>query len=165
MSANLVQVFQFTSVVLAGLVAGLLYGYDCSVTKGLGQLENEAYLKAFQSINKAIQNPYFFMSFMGSLLVLPVTTWLSYKNGSASFYLTLSATLVYFIGVLGVTMFGNVPLNQQLENFKIPGATETDITAMRRAFENTWNKYHTIRTIAAIGAFCLLVLSLLKQRN
>ncbi len=164
-NSNLVPIFQFLSVVLTGLVAGLLYGYDCSVIKGLGNLENESYLKAFQSINKAIQNPYFFTSFMGCLLVLPVTCWLSYKTNQPTFHLSLAAALVYLIGVFGVTLFCNVPLNQQLEHFNISAAPETQIAAMRRAFEHSWNKYHTIRTIAAIIAFSLLILSLLKRDN
>lgn len=162
---NLFQTFQFTAILLTGLLAGLFYGYDCSVVKGLGNLPNEAYLQSFQSINNAIQNPYFFISFMGSLFVLPIACWLSYYNPNATtFYLLLSATLVYFIGVFGVTVFYNVPLNEQLANFSISTATESKLSAMRVVFENSWNKYHTTRTVASIVAFSLTILSLLKQK-
>lgn len=112
---NLVQLFQFTVILLTGLLAGLFYGYDCSVIKGLGNLHNDMYLQSFQSINKVIQNPYFFISFIGCLLALPVASWLSYnQNNNVTFYLLLSASLIYFIGVFGVTVFCNVPLNEQL---------------------------------------------------
>lgn len=162
---NPVQISQFAAILLTGLLAGLFYGYDCSVIKGLGNLQDEVYLQSFQSINKAIQNPYFFISFVGILLVLPVSSWLSYSNSNlASFYLLLSATLIYFIGVFGVTIFGNVPLNEQLANFSISTATEAEISAMRQTFEKPWNTYHTIRTIASIISFGLAILSLIKQK-
>lgn len=161
-TGTITQLLQIAAILLTGLLAGLFYGYDCSVIKGLGHLQNDAYLRAFQSINKSIQNPWFFLSFMGSLLVLPVASWLSYKQGAA-FYFLLSASLLYFIGVFGVTMSCNVPLNEQLANFQISTATESEIFAMRKTFEHSWNTWHRIRTVAAIGVFGLTILSLLKQ--
>lgn len=159
----LIQLVHFAAILLTGLLAGLFYGYDCSVIKGLGNLQDDVYLQSFQSINKAIQTPYFFISFMGSLLVLPLATWLSYKNCSpATFYLLLSATFIYVIGVFGVTIFGNVPLNGQLSKFSISTATTNELSAMRKAFEKPWNTYHTVRTIASVVIFCLTILSIIK---
>lgn len=163
MNISLVQLIQFAAILLTGLLAGLFYGYDCSVIKGLGNLQNDAYLQSFQSINKAILNPYFFLSFMGCLLVLPIASWLSYKSG-APFYLLTAASLVYLIGVFAVTVCCNVPLNDQLANFQISTATESEISAMRKTYEASWNAWHKIRTIASIVAFSLAVLSLLKQK-
>jgi uncharacterized membrane protein len=163
---NFVQLFHFIAILFTGLVAGLFYGYDCSVIKGLGNLKNEAYLQSFQSINKAIQNPYFFVSFMGCLLVLPFASWLCFKSSNPfSFYFMLSATIVYFIGVLGVTILGNAPLNEQLAKFTIASATENEIALMRKIFEKSWNSYHTIRTVASIAAFTLTILSLIRQKQ
>ena len=64
----------FLSVLLSGLIMGLLYGYACSVNPGLNKLSDAEYLRAMQSINTAIQNPVFFISFMGTLFILPVTS-------------------------------------------------------------------------------------------
>src|SRR5206468_9628718 len=70
------------------LIAGLFYAYSCSVNAGLGKLSDAAYLAAMQSINREILNPLFFMSFMGTLLLLPVCTWVHYsKPVSLRFYL------------------------------------------------------------------------------
>ena len=78
--------------------------------------------------------------------------------------LLLSATLIYVIGVFGVTMFGNVPLNEQLAKFSISTATESEIIKMRIAFEKPWNAYHTIRTIASILSFGLTILSIIRGK-
>ena len=163
---NFFQFSQFLAILLTGLLAGLFYGYDCSVIKGLGNLQDDFYLQSFQSINKVIQSPYFFISFMGNLLILPLATWLSYRNSdSATFYILLMATLVYVIGVFGITIFGNVPLNERLAKFTISTATSNEIITMRKAFENPWNIYHTVRTIASVIVFSLVILSVMKIKR
>jgi uncharacterized membrane protein len=157
-------IIQVAAVVLAGLSAGLFYSYDCSVVKGLGNLPDKEYLSAFQSINRAILNPYFFISFIGSLLLLPVAAWLSYKGGpSVSFYYMLAAAILYATGVFGITIGGNVPLNEMLDRFDIANAPAEAIQAMRQKFEAKWNLLQHVRTYAAIPAFILGILSLTNR--
>jgi uncharacterized membrane protein len=152
----------FLSALLSGLVAGLFYGYDCSVIKGLGKLNDKEYLSAFQSINKAILNPYFFVGFMGCLLLLPVATWVSFNQVPATcFYLLLSSTIVYMAAVFAVTIFGNVPLNEHMAAMDLSPLSETDISVVRKHFENKWNGFHRIRTIASVVSFALALLSIM----
>jgi uncharacterized membrane protein len=156
--------FQIAAILLTGLIAGLFYSYDCSVIKGLGSLPDAEYLSAFKAINKAILNPYFFMSFMGSLLVLPIAAWLNYKEGgTTSFYLLIAATLVYVAGTFGVTILGNVPLNNLVDRFDITTASQMNIQALRQKFEGSWNTLNHIRTYANILSFLLAILSLAKR--
>jgi uncharacterized membrane protein len=56
--------------ILTALVTGLYFGYSVSVNWGLHRLNNSEYVKAMQSINAAVQNPIFFISFFGPLLLL-----------------------------------------------------------------------------------------------
>lgn len=160
------QLVQIIAVLLTGLAAGLFYSYACSVTGGLGKLSDREYLWAFQSIDNVILNAWFFTSFMGTLVVLPLVTWWSYHMGdSFSFWLLLGATIVYVIGVFGVTIVGNVPLNNMLKDFDVNSATPQALFAMRERFESPWNKLNLIRTIAAILSFLLAILSLLKVKS
>jgi uncharacterized membrane protein len=157
-------IVQVAAIVVAGLAAGLFYSYDCSVINGLGNLPDKEYLSAFQSINRAILNPYFFMSFMGSLVLLPVAAWMRYKGGHMpSFYYMLAAALLYAVGVFGVTMTGNVPLNNMVDKFDITNATAEAMQAMRQKFEMKWNLLQHIRTYAAILAFIVSIISLVKR--
>ncbi|MEO7767496.1 MAG: anthrone oxygenase family protein [Ferruginibacter sp.] len=154
----------FFTVLFSALVAGLLYGYSCSVNIGLKALPDDQYLRAMQSINRAIQNPYFFISFIGLVLLFPVTTWLLYpQSPNATFYYFLAASVIYIVGVFGVTVAGNVPLNNVLENFNISLSGLHEIATQRQRFETPWNQFHLIRTIASIASLCLAIVGLLKN--
>ncbi len=158
------SIFSFITVILSGMIAGLFYGYSCSVNIGLGRLNEPEYLKAMQSINKAILNPAFFLSFFGALVVLPVTTWLSYTTfPDIKFYLLFIASVIYIIGVFGITLFGNVPLNNSLEKFDLLNSSAESISIMREKFETNWNSLHHIRTYASILSFLLATISIMLK--
>jgi uncharacterized membrane protein len=158
------KVLWLITLLFSGLVAGLFYSYSCSVNPGLKMLKDSGYLKAMQSINIAIQNPVFFITFVGLVILLPITAYKLYQQPGDGFILFMIATVVYVIGVFGLTMFCNVPLNNRLAAFSIDTASETDLAAMRHIFEKPWNSYHTIRTISAIASFALLIVCTFKQK-
>lgn len=147
------------------LIAGLFYAYSCSVNPGLGKLTDANYLLAMQSINREILNPVFFMSFMGTLVLLPLSTWLQYNPvAPLRFYLLLGATLVYAVGTFGVTIFGNVPLNNMLDASHIQSASPEVLSQQRALFEKPWNRLHGIRTVANSVALALVLLAcIIKQ--
>jgi uncharacterized membrane protein len=148
------------TAISTALIAGLMYAYTCSVNIGLGKLPDEGYIAAMQSINREIQNPVFFISFMGTLVLLPLSAWLEYKAGvSAGFYLLLAAAILYAIGTFGVTLFGNVPLNEALDKFNLQQASDKEITNQRAIFETAWNRLHLIRTIASFLSLVLVAIA------
>lgn len=143
------------------LIAGLFYGYSCSVNIGLGRLPDREYLAAMQSINIAILNPVFFLSFMGTLILLPASCYLNY--GRPTFMVLVLAMLVYLIGVFGVTVFGNVPLNEALAKFDMTAASVSEIANQRTRFEEPWNKLHTFRTLATLISLVLVIVACLRS--
>jgi uncharacterized membrane protein len=149
------------AALLSGLIAGLFYGYSCSVNIGLGKLTDIEYLRAMQSINRSILNPVFFSSFMGTILLTGIAAWMQFSYGRMySFYFLLSGLAVYLVAVFGVTAFRNVPLNQTLAAFRFDNASETQIHEVREKFEGPWNRYHAVRTVASVVSFMLIILSL-----
>lgn len=144
------------TAVLTALIAGLFYAYSCSVVLGLGKLSDTEYLKSMQSINREILNPVFFLSFMGTAILLPVTTFL-FKGEQPVFLFLLLASLAYLIGVFGVTIGGNVPLNDMLDKFDINGATAEAVKQMRDRFENRWNLLNNVRTVFSVISIALVV--------
>lgn len=155
-----INLFLLVTALASGLIAGLFYSYSCSVNPGLGALSDANYLAAMQSINRAILNPVFFLSFMGTLLLLPLSTYQHFGMGTR-FYLLLAATLVYVIGTFGVTITGNVPLNDALDKMNLTGASANELAAHRLKFEVPWNRLHTIRTYASVLSFVLVLLACL----
>ena len=140
------------------LIAGLLYSYSCSVMPGLKSLPDSEFIAVMQSINRAIQNPVFFISFMGTLLLLPVSTYMHYSQPlSSRFWLLLIATIFYLAGVFSVTAFGNIPLNNTLDKFDLLNAPAEAIHLQRISFEARWNNLHTVRTISSIVALILVI--------
>lgn len=147
------------------LIAGLFYAYSCSVNPGLGQLSDAHYILAMQSINRAIQNPFFLISFIGTVFLLPISTYLHYNQGDLNrFYLLLSATIIYLIGVIAITFLGNIPLNNELDKFNLQIADNELVTKARLSFESAWNSFHLIRTVASIIALILVILACLKNK-
>ncbi|MEN0054808.1 MAG: DUF1772 domain-containing protein [Mucilaginibacter sp.] len=151
---------------LTALIAGLFYAYSCSVNLGLGRLTDKEYLTAMQSINRAILNPLFFSSFIGTLIMLPLCTYLHYQqiNGTR-FILLFAATLVYATGTFGITILGNVPLNNMLDKFNIKTASIEEISVQRERFEKSWLWLHNIRTVAAVISLILVITSCCCNRE
>ncbi len=150
----------------SGLMAGLFFAWSVSVMPGLGRLPDAGFLSAMQAMNRAIQNPAFFLVFMGILALLPATAFLHRANADRSlFWLLVAATAVYFIGVFGVTAAGNIPLNNALDSLNIPASTATELQAFRARFEGRWNLLNTVRTLASLATFILLVLACLRFRR
>ena len=143
---------------LTGLIAGLLFGYEVSVNGGLGRLKDSEYVAAMKSINIVIQNPIFLPTFLGPAILLPIVTILHRENtDSGQFMLLLGASVLYIVGTLGVTMLGNVPLNERLDKFEINNASDKEIAEARKFYEKPWNRLHTVRTLASVAALVLVL--------
>lgn len=144
------------TAVLTALIAGLFYSYSCSVVLGLGKLTDVEYLKAMQNINREILNPLFFISFIGTAVLLPLSTFV-FRGHQPVFIFLLLATLAYLIGVFGVTVGGNVPMNDILDKFDISTSTTEAIKQMRATFENRWNFLNNIRTLFSLISILMVV--------
>jgi len=147
------------------LMAGLFYAFSCSVNLGLARLSNAEYISAMQSINRAIQNPIFFAAFFGAPILLPLSVFLHYGQPlTMRFWFLLAAAIIYLIGTFGVTIFGNVPLNNVLDRFNLQLSSIDEIAVQRAIFERRWNNLNTIRTVSSTLAIMLVVIACLSPR-
>jgi len=164
MEFNIKNSVLLLSVIATALSAGLFYAWVVSVIPGTRKISDQAYLETMQSINREILNIGFFAIFFGALFLLLGSTFLQYRAqvGSA-FYLTLTATIIYAAGTIGVTMFGNVPLNNMVEAMNLSTFTPEDYRNARLAYEVKWNNFNLMRTIAALASFVLILLALAKS--
>ena len=148
----------FMATLLIGLTAGLCFTWGNAVTPGIGQLDNLAYLQSFQKMNRSIENPLFFAVFFGSFLVGIAAIFANKGVSPEHFRLVSIAIGIYCIGVVMVTIAGNVPLNQMLDKTDLVQISAEQLQALRNRFEQPWNRFHLIRVIASILSFSLLVI-------
>jgi len=150
----------FLAILLTGLSSGLYYAWEFSVIPGTKRISNSSYLETMQSINRAILNPGFFAIFFGSLLLLAISTYLHYKAGiSYSFWMIFLAMITYLIGTIGVTVFGNVPLNEAMDAINLSDLSVEQLKTTRASYEVKWNIYHKIRTLCAVVSFATLLIT------
>ncbi|PHN02991.1 anthrone oxygenase family protein [Flavilitoribacter nigricans] len=149
------------AILLTGLSAGLFYAWQVSVIPGTRRVADVTYLETMQSINRAILNPAFFLIFLGSLVMLTVSTVQQYSNEPV-FGWVLAAAVVYAIGTFGITAFGNVPLNDMLDALDLAQLSAEKISETRSQYEGLWNRYHLIRTICSVLSFLLALLAVFK---
>ena len=149
------------TTVATGLLAGLFYGYACSVMPGLARADDRTLVDGMQQINEAILNPIFFLTFMGAP-ALNLSTWLILRRSRHRDDEVLCWILVGLgLSVLGfmVTMVLNVPLNDDLAAAGDP-ARIADLAAVRHDFLGPWVIGNVVRTLAITGSFVALVWAL-----
>ncbi|MDQ8011682.1 MAG: DUF1772 domain-containing protein [Flavobacterium nitrogenifigens] len=139
------------------LMAGLFFSYSISVSLGLGKLNDKEFLNAMQNINREIQNIPFFVCFFGTLIMLPITSFLHYKK--KSFLLLIIATLFYSIGVFAITVFVNVPLNNKLDLLDLASSSNASARQMRNIFEDRWNFWNNIRSLSSLCSVFFVILA------
>ncbi|NUP46978.1 MAG: DUF1772 domain-containing protein [Catenulispora sp.] len=158
-----------SATVVTGLIAGSYYVFACAVMPGLGASGDRTFIEAMQNINAKIENPVFFLSFFGAL-VLPA--WALRKFWpDRRLRLWIGAALgLYVIGLL-TTMGINIPLNNDLaaagDPAQLSGSVRiADPAAVRAHFENTWNTWNIARALLSTGAAaCLARAMMLSPRD
>jgi uncharacterized membrane protein len=156
---NIILVITATMI---ALMSGLFYAWSCSVMSGFARLNYREFVSAMQKTNRAIQNPVFFAAFFGAPLFLIFSTVFHY-NQTNRFALLLAAAIIYLIGNFGVTMFGNVPLNNTLDRFNLESASDEETALQRANFGRRWNNLNTIRTVSSTLAVILVVTACLNS--
>jgi len=155
MELSIKSIILFGSVILTGLSAGLFYAWLVSVIPGTRKVSGSTYLETMQSINRAILNPLFFLIFFGSLIFLGISSVMEFQQKSPAFWLLLASSITYLLGTFGVTVMGNVPLNNQLDVLKLAELSPEKISEFRKYYESNWNRLHLMRTIFSVLSFVL----------
>ena len=143
-----------------GLLAGLFYAYSVSVMPGLGQADDRTLVDGMQQINEAIENPVFFVSFLGAPVLILASLVLERRAGSRQNVRWVGAALVLCAIAILVTGALNIPLNDDLKQAGDPGRI-ADIAQVRDDFYGPWVAWNIVRTVASTAALGCLVYALM----
>jgi uncharacterized membrane protein len=150
------------AILLTGLMAGIFFTWSNAVKPGIGKLSDIEYLRALQSMNRVILNNAFKIIFLGAIIavaLVPVFYFNLYPRNI--FWLFVFTFIIYWIGVFGVTVSGNIPLNEILDKTNLESITSEEIKALRKNIEVKWNNFNLIRCISSGITFILLIVSFL----
>lgn len=141
-----------------GLVAGVFGLYAHTVMPGLAKTDDRTFVGAFQSLDRAIINPWFMGGgFLGALIftILAAVTHIG-RPGLPWIAVALVLYLVMFV----ITIAINVPVNDALKAAGHPDAI-ADLAAVRARFDEArWVRWNLVRVLASTTAFGLLAWAL-----
>ncbi len=143
------------ALVAMALIAGLFYSFSVAVMTGLADVDDRTFVDAMQRINRAIENPAFFASFAGALLLTALAAVLLRRHGPAVATRWIVAALVLYSIVLAVTIGINIPLNDGLDRAGDPDRI-SDLAQVRDRFEGPWVAANIVRTLLSTAAVAAL---------
>ena len=151
------------SILSCSLVTGFIFTYAVVVMPGLSQLNDKEFLKAFQVTDAVIQNkqPIFMVTWVSSIVsVLSLILTSIIYIGLSETWLIVLVTMIYLLGVQGVTIFIHLPLNNRIQKLNLEKLKDENLRKERLNFENKWNFFNNVRTIIAFFVSLTLLISL-----
>ena len=155
----------FLATFLCALVSGFLFAFAVVVMPGIRSLSDGEFIRAFQGMDRIIQNnqPIFILVWVGSVLVLIATAALSIGQLSGTdLLLLIFAILVYLLGVQLPTIIINIPLNNKIQAHDVDLLNEKARKLAREDFEPRWNRWNSIRTILSSLVAVILIILLIR---
>ena len=146
---------------LCSLVAGFLFAFAIVAMPGIRNLNDRDFIRAFQVMDRVIQNnqPISVLVWAGSVLALVTATVLGIGQlDGAGLLLLIFAAVSYLFGVQLPTFTINVPLNNKLQTLDVDVIDETMQNAARKDFEPRWILWNAIRSAFASLASALLII-------
>ena len=139
-----------------GIIGGIFYGFSSFIMAALGRLAPDRATDAMNAINVTVITPSFLGWFVGMALVctlLMIGAAFHWQELAAKF--VIAASLAYIAGTFGVTMFLNVPLNDQLA-----AVDAAQVSTLWPRYLDVWTMWNTVRTVCALVSSALFMLAL-----
>jgi uncharacterized membrane protein len=142
------------ATITMGLVAGVFALFAHTIMPGLRNTDDHTFVAAFQSIDRAIVNPWFMASaFLGALLFTIAALVLNLGHAALPW---IAVALASYVVAFVVTLAVNVPLNDAIKAAGDPDRIG-DLASVRDRFhEARWAAWNLVRVLTSTGAFgCL----------
>ena len=157
------EIVLIAATMTMGLMAGVFGIYGNAIMPGLRRTDDRTFVAAFQSIDRAIINPAFMVTFFGALALTALAALLHLTGDQRPMLPWIGAALVLYLFVVVITIGINVPRNNEI---KAAGDVDrmTDPHGVRERFdEGRWVRWNHVRTFASTVAFGLLAWALVAS--
>ncbi|NYZ14054.1 DUF1772 domain-containing protein [Azospirillum sp. RWY-5-1] len=152
MTPLLAEALTDLSALGSGLIGGVFLAFSSFVMAALGRLPKPQGIATMQAINVAVLNPVFLGLFLGTGLTAAGTAALALVTGTGVGWAVAGAVL-YIVGGIGVTVGGNVPLNEGLARVDPASDAAAALWDLYRVRWTVWNHARTVACAAAMAAF------------
>ena len=142
----------------AALVAGVFQSFSDFIMKALVATKPAGGAEAMQHINQTVFRSVFLVMMLGlAPLTMGLAAYAYYHLDGARQAWIIAGAIVYATSVFGVTMLGNVPMNNRLA--KLDAALE-ETTPYWRTYGVQWTRWNHVRTLGSLAtAACFLLAS------
>ena len=147
------------SAIGCGINAGVMFAFSTSIMPGLKTMPAAQAITTMNAFNKAIENPLFLSLFTGTGLVcaaIAVATPFADHSGGA---LRIAGGALFAVGLFGLTMVVNVPMNNHLMTLDPTAAGSAKEWA---DYVSHWTAANNVRTVAGLASAALLTLSAIR---
>jgi uncharacterized membrane protein len=152
------------AVFAMGLVAGLYFFSSIAVMPALTAADDRTLVDAMQQMIDKIENPAFFLAFLGAPALAAVALFQARSSGSPKTVGWIVAALVLYTAMVVITFAVHIPLNDDLKAAGDPAQIE-NLSDVRDDFVTPWVAWDIVRTLATTAAFgCLAWALVLRAR-
>jgi uncharacterized membrane protein len=150
------------AVFAMGLVAGLYFFSAIAVMPALTAADDRTLVDAMQQMIDKIENPAFFLVFLGAPVLATVALVQARSSGQAQIAGWIIAGLALYAVMVVITFAVNIPLNDDLEQAGDPARID-NIAEVRDDFVTPWVAWDIVRTLATTAAFGFLTWALVLR--
>jgi uncharacterized membrane protein len=150
------------AVFAMGLVAGLYFFSAVAVMPALTAADDRTLVDAMQQMIDKIENPAFFLAFLGAPALAAVALVQGRRSGQAKIAGWIVAALALYTVMVVITFAVNIPLNDDLEQAGDPARIE-NISEVRDDFVTPWVAWDIVRTLVTTAAFGFLTWALVLR--
>lgn len=149
------------SAIGCGLIAGVYFAFSTFIMTSFARIAPAAGIAAMNAINVDIVKSVFMPIFFGTILTATILAVLAFfRWGGPGSTAVLVGGLFYVIGMLGVTLVFNVPLNDALGAVDPSSAEGASLWAR---YVRDWTFWNHVRLIASIAASVLFTVGLIAK--
>jgi uncharacterized membrane protein len=150
------------AVFATGLVAGLYFFSAIAVMPALTAADDRTLVDAMQQMIDKIENPAFFLVFLGAPVLAAVALVQARRSGRAKIAGWIIAGLALYAVMVIITFAVHIPLNDDLEQAGDPARID-NIAEVRDDFVTPWVAWDIVRTLVTTAAFGFLTWALVLR--